>query len=377
MYKKRFPLTSFNQIMGVVDAIKPITQDLFLAVTEHILRKFTSDNAKISGALDIMAEEPHKKSKGGGHEQQAEHIHLVPKPTDAVVQPYKESTADSQNEFKQWLKNYIEGLEVQDLGQLLSQLQKDTQRSSLGFWGALSVIPLSEVFQLLQMERLSGGLHLELETVGCLDVFFRTGQVEFAMGYNLGHEFLLGRFLVEQGSITEKDLADVLRARGNDKHLLGKQLLKLNYIQARDLSHALKHQCAALIYEILRWGEGTFHFVSGEERSVEWQDVHLALDVDKLLLEGYRRVDEWRSIEKAVPSLDLVFSKNSKAESCLSELKPKENIILRLVDGVNTVRRIITLSCMSSFDVCKLLYGLLVAEIITAKSLAVEERANE
>ena len=51
-------------------------------------------------------------------------------------------------------------------------------------------------------------------------------------------------------------------------------------------------------------------------------DAALGLDVEAVLMEGYRRVDEWHLIERAIDNFDVVFLRNedSVAQMVLGRL---------------------------------------------------------
>ena len=63
---------------------------------------------------------------------------------------------------------------------------------------------------------------------------------------------------------------------------------------------ALARQSSELIYEVLRWRAGTFRFIAGAELPPHVVHAQLQLDVEAVLMEGYRRVDEWHLIERAI-----------------------------------------------------------------------------
>ena len=55
---------------------------------------------------------------------------------------------------------------------------------------------------------------------------------------------------------------------------------------------------------------GFFQFRRTEELSLLARDAALQINVDRMLLEGYRRVDEWRIIEREISNFDEVFVRN-------------------------------------------------------------------
>jgi len=91
--------------------------------------------------------------------------------------------------------------------------------------------------------------------------------------------------------------------------------------------------------------------------------------VDAILLEGFRRVDDWHLIEQEIDDFEIVLLRNDDAINLVgrNRLVREELTVLELVNGRNTIRDIIRQSRMSSFDVTKLLYRLLSAKLIRKK----------
>jgi hypothetical protein len=99
----------------------------------------------------------------------------------------------------------------------------------------------------------------------------------------------------------------------------------------------------------------------------------LGLDVEGILMEGFRRVDEWHLIEREVDDFDMVFLRNEDAVAQMGRgrLTREELAVLELVNGKNTVKDIVRSSRMGSFDVSKMLYRLLSIKLIRRRVMPV------
>jgi hypothetical protein len=95
----------------------------------------------------------------------------------------------------------------------------------------------------------------------------------------------------------------------------------------------------------------------------------LAIDIDRLLLEGYRRVDEWRVIGNVVENTDQIYVREEDRITALpaATFTREELAILELVDGRRTVREIVRALRLGSFDVSKVLFRLLRTRLIRAR----------
>jgi hypothetical protein len=127
------------------------------------------------------------------------------------------------------------------------------------------------------------------------------------------------------------------------------------------------------VYEILRWNFGRFAFRATRDLPPMAIDAALGLEVDGILMEGFRRVDEWHLIEREIENFDQVFLRNEDAVAQMGRgrLTREELSILELVNGKHTVKEIIRQSRMGSFEVSKMLYRLLSIKLIRRRVMPV------
>ena len=238
--------------------------------------------------------------------------------------------------------------------------------------GDVRVVPIAEVLQLLDAQKQSGVLEVE-RGEQAVEVSFRAGRVDLAVARNVSEEYLLGRFLVEGDLLSQADLEGFLESRVPGSKLIGAQLVKLGYLAEADLKSALARQTRELVYEVLRWSFGSFRFIRTKELPPAAVDAALGLDVEGILMEGFRRVDEWHLIEREVDDFDTVFLRNEDAVAQMGRgrLTREELAVLELVNGKNTVKEIVRASRMGSFDVSKMLYRLLSIKLIRRRVLPV------
>jgi hypothetical protein len=238
--------------------------------------------------------------------------------------------------------------------------------------GDLRVVPIAEVLQLLDAQEQSGVLDVA-HGEAAVEVSFRAGRVDLATARNVSEEYLLGRFLVDGELITRADLDGFLESRMPGSKLIGAQLVRLGYLSEADLKTALARQTRELVYEILRWSTGSFRFTRARDLPPAAVDAMLGLDVEGILMEGFRRVDEWHLIEREVDDFDMVFLRNEDAVAQMGRgrLTREELAVLELVNGKNTVKDIVRSSRMGSFDVSKMLYRLLSIKLIRRRVMPV------
>jgi hypothetical protein len=251
---------------------------------------------------------------------------------------------------------------------------------------------------------------------------FRDGVIDLVQSTGAGDEFRLGRFFVEAGIVspeeielvaerqraepvadppeaggaplrgiagagppdtslmgeTEEHEAIVTHALGDTRagtawgheaaaspKPLGMALLAAGRIVESQLRAALTRQSSELLYEVIRWPTGRFE-LRREPPGELAMSARLGLPVAAVVMEGFRRVDEWRAIEHALGSFDAVVVRDDAALGgiAVDSLPPKERAVLDVVDGVRSVRAIVAASHRSSFDVCRILAQFLEARVL-------------
>ena len=254
--------------------------------------------------------------------------------------------------------------------------------------GDIAIIPIGAVLQLLQIEARSG---LLMVTDGKTEISMsvRQGLIDLVQARGAGTEFRLGRYFVELGLVTTEDITRILRDNAPPKaqtppesgnraaaprpeesptakrKLLGDLLVGSGRVTPDQLKDALARQSSELVYEVLRWPRGRFEFRLDAAPALA-ESAQLALPVASVVMEGFRRVDEWRVVESGLGSFESILQQDAVAIDAadIAHLQKHEQKLLDMVDGKRSVREIIEQSHMSSFDACKILYQLLEARLV-------------
>ncbi|MGB5174060.1 MAG: DUF4388 domain-containing protein, partial [Thermoanaerobaculia bacterium] len=153
--------------------------------------------------------------------------------------------------------------------------------------GNLLTLELSELLQWLAQGTKTGVLIIENEDTEKRIYFDRGTIVSSESSDSQEH---LGRFLVAEGLIDEPTLARALKLQQATQILLGKVLVTLGSITEKELNQVLQQKTQETIYELFGWPEGEFRFVPDD--LPEFPMVPMSLDVTNVVLEGMRRIDE-------------------------------------------------------------------------------------
>jgi DNA-binding response OmpR family regulator len=372
----------FVKVMGIVDYItKPFSPEAITAVVQHTIGKYGGGNgvvAEVAAAhFDEDDDPPGREATapraalalGGSAERRLDALAALREGLiDVLV------TDGDSHDFETHLRRKLDDHVLQRLIEPHSRSLAPSDDGT-ALRGNLSQVPLAEVLGLLQQQRQWGTLSVarspqdsngQSELPAKVDVFFKQGKVELTLAEGLGEEFLVGRYLVDQQSISRQDLELFMKSRGPATKPIGEQLVKLSYVTEAELKQALSRQTSERIYELLRWPAGRFAFVASRELPPLVIDAALALDIDGILMEGVRRVDEWHLIEREVDDFDAVFLRNEEQVQNVGKarLTREELSILELVNGKNSVKDIVRQSRMGSFEVSKMLFRLLSIKLI-------------
>ena len=362
---------------GALDAItKPFSPEALLAVAGHAL----------SRAADDAARDTHPPPKPSAEDRLS---NLPDEPSSQ--EPPSETTPAKLAQAAEAIATRLASLLVEhaggiDVESLATRLRGDMEPDAVfaiveelaamvpgrdgevAFGGRIEHVGLGEILQLLQHQRQTGVLEIEKRPSASgrsVSVCLKDGAVQIALGRVTEQEFRLGRFLLREELLDREDLDRILKARAPGQGLLGVRLVKLGYISADELRGVLERQTSELVYEALRWRRGRYRFLRFASRP-EADDANLGLPLAAILMEGTRRVDEWRLIEEQIGSFDDVPRRDEEALRTvdMERLSAEERRVLETVDGERTVREIVDAARMSSFEACKILFQMLTSRLL-------------
>lgn len=245
----------------------------------------------------------------------------------------------------------------------------DSRRDSAAVLaGDLGFISIAEVMQMLELQRQTGVLKISYGNQE-IAFFFGEGRIDLGKSANLPSNFLLGRFLVEDGVVERKRLDSVLDEPDAVPRLLGETMVERQLAGEAQVREALRRQTSELVYESVRWKNGRFMFHVGQS-SPEATLAHLGMAPGALLMEGFRRVDEWQLIEGSFQFDDVLVPDKVAIERLgdRSDLTAQEELVLAAVNGQRSVREIVDEVEASTFDACKSLHQFLSSGLVRRKS---------
>ncbi|AKT36476.1 DUF4388 domain-containing protein [Chondromyces crocatus] len=363
----------FVQQTGAVDAItKPFDARALVAVVEGALAKTAEGRARPVPEGQAMPDEdtiaesirpsmmPRQLKQRAGIEL-AHQLATVLTPALLSVPPEARSSEAG-------LMQAIASAMTPDVVAQLSRALRDVdpgQDLKEVMSGDISAVPLAEVLQLLQLQRQSGVLRV-FNSKMTVTIFVRQGLVDYVASRGTADEFRLGRYFIERGLVTREQLDKVLKERKYGAPV-GQAIVDAGLAKKEDLIDALTRQSSELVYEMLRWPYGRFTFTREDFRP-EAEAARLGLGISALLLEGFRRVDEWRLMEGTILWDSVVVVDQMAREALGSEkLTRAEQLVLAAVNGTRTVSEVIKESSAGSFDAVKVIYQFLQSRLLRSR----------
>ncbi len=235
--------------------------------------------------------------------------------------------------------------------------------------GNLRVFSLTEILQMLGMQRKSGILTVEgpKDTV---TVGFLAGRVVSVESSSPPLENRLGSLLVKAGRLSEEELSGALEIQKKRRERLGRLLLAQGLVRPDDLREAIRIQVQRVLFAAFGWTDGRFRF--SPQAAVDHDpEIFTSLPTEAILLEAARTFDELPAAEQKIPSNELVFRRASGAYSLnlvTSGGESEEGILVvakreaetwKWIDGRRTVAEIRERAFLSDLDVLKGISALL------------------
>jgi Domain of unknown function (DUF4388) len=218
----------------------------------------------------------------------------------------------------------------------------------LSIAGKFQTMPFAEQLQWLAQGQKTGTLVIVGGDVE-KRVYFRDGAI-ISTASSASREYL-GHFLISHGYINEAQLAEGMRRQDSSGTMLGKLLVEMGTIGQADLDRMLRLRSEETLFDIFTWTAGEFRFLDGELPTSDM--VPLRLQVSGIVLEAVQRQDEWGRILAAIRTPRAI----PVVVASLTGLKLEsgEKQILAAVNDDRTVEEISLETHASEFQVSRTL----------------------
>jgi hypothetical protein len=253
--------------------------------------------------------------------------------------------------------------------------------------GTLKDFGIADILQLIGQQQKTGVLYLKSKQEE-VEVSFLEGHVIRALSKTRKSRELLGSMLVSSGLVSEAELEESLDIQKRTLKRLGDILVAEGRITSDQLRDMAQLQTTETLYKLFGWKNGTYEFV---QQDVEHDPAQGApLKAEPIVMEGFRRFDEWPMVRRRITSMGLSFERvkslappplaadaagdevdaaldaaleaaDAPAEPPPRSIGRHERHVFKLADPDFTVQRLCEISRIGEFETCKALYNLVEA----------------
>ncbi len=240
--------------------------------------------------------------------------------------------------------------------------------------GTLKDFGIADILQLIGHQTKTG--RLVLKSGGDeVEVYFIDGNVVFASEKQRNSKNLLGSLLLRAELLSAEQLDEALSVQQRTLKRLGDILIESGAVTQAQFAQMMRLQTTETLYKLFSWKNGSYEFSQEEvdpaPRSFD------PIRAENLLLEGFRRMDEWPALRKKVPWTDATFERIKDLDTRDlpsiddgglgldgggdQEGKPSERhkLIYKLAVGGKDVLRIVDASRVGEFEALKAVQDLI------------------
>jgi len=252
--------------------------------------------------------------------------------------------------------------------------------------GSIHDFGLSDIIQFLRQQNKTGLLLIE-SSQGSLRIAFENGRIVSADTVKTQKKTWIGEHLVQSERLTADQLQEALKDRTLTS-LSESSYVDAGLIEVEQLKQLNILKTKENLFTLFKMSEGNYRF---DPAAVDYNPEFVEhLEVDNILLEAVQQIDEWPALESKIPRSSIVFEQDQFAqekvevvdevERAFSDVKstepsngnlipvsPQEMAILQLIDGKRSVKKIVAMSEIGTFNTYQAIATLMGIKIITQK----------
>ncbi len=228
--------------------------------------------------------------------------------------------------------------------------------------GNLRDFSTTQLLNLINLARKTGTLTVQGDELARMS--FREGKLIYAhVGDETGNQ--LAHVLEQAGKLT-KEQARIIqtRVKGKSDKQIGHLLIQAGYVTQSDIIQSVRQHVLGIVYKLFTWRDGLFRFDAN--KLPPSTHITIPIDLESVLMEGSRRVQEWEVLQEELPDLDVSLRFADKPDEKLRNvnLTVEEWRVISFINPQNSVRQIARANNLTDFEVRRIIYGMLQAGIV-------------
>jgi hypothetical protein len=170
--------------------------------------------------------------------------------------------------------------------------------------GSLREFGLVEILQMMEMENMSGAIHLRQTNDRVGIVYFKEGKLAGCSELDVG-ALTLGDVFQQMGMATAPQIEAAFQRQLQDAFgkRIGERLIEMRVINENQLREALRTKALWIIRDMGLWKDGTYDFaaIPDSKNILPYGEEPLELDVMRVTMEMVRYADEWEKLQHFLP----------------------------------------------------------------------------
>jgi hypothetical protein len=226
--------------------------------------------------------------------------------------------------------------------------------------GNLRDFSTTQLLNLVNLARKTGKLTVNGQSQEAI-LHFREGRLIHAC--TNADEGYLTTMLLRTGKLTEDQASKVSSQSGSSSDkVMGKYLMDARLVSRDDIVQGVKDYMLEIVYDLFTWNEGEFFF---EQDLLPASDrITVPLNLDNVILEGSRRIQEFDKLQDELPDLGRIALKITDKPLRDVKLTQDDWRVISHIHPRNTVKQIAQNNNMDEFQIRKIVYGMLQAGLV-------------
>ena len=226
--------------------------------------------------------------------------------------------------------------------------------------GNLRDFSTTQLLNLVNLARKTGKLAIDGQNQNAI-LYFREGRlVHASTNAQEGH---LAAMLLKTGKLTREQAEAINnQASSSSDKVMGKYLMDSRLVSRDDIVQGVKDYMLEIVYDLFTWTEGEFFF---EQNTLPANDrITVPLNLDNVILEGSRRIQELDKLQDELPDLGTIALKITDKPLRDVKLNQDDWRVISHIHPRNTVKQIAMNNNMDEFQIRKIVYGMLQAGLV-------------
>ena len=228
--------------------------------------------------------------------------------------------------------------------------------------GNLRDFTITQLLNLVNLAAKTGTLVIE-SSGGVSRIVFREGKLAYAQ---IGNEDESLPAILHRSQKITRNQYNILKQRAGqmtDKEL-GILLINAGYVSQEDILVSLQEYFANVVQRLFACVDGNFRFET-EEMPPDGK-IPVKIDLENLIIEGSRQLQEWEQLQEEIPSLDMALKFTDRPGANLRKinLSVEEWQVVSYVNPKNSIRQIAQTIKMNDLQIRQVVYGLLQAGLV-------------